>query len=507
MKQTIGTILLAIIALAGQAQETFNQTSFALPLWERKSAPAVIQGRYIDWQPGDNIKPPSYWGNKESLKETNFPVATIDSIGGFTLVWDICYPLRHSFTGWYLLLCPGDTIKVDINSRALDEYVAYNIRALADQSANDSISATLQALWKKAIHIEGGTLEQPLPIHLHTAGPMRGTPEFSKAHLRDTFDEWREMCWKEFQDAMQQLESFTLYPAQREYYRICYELNYVNHLKDFIGTKTNWKYFFEHDEMKDYVAENHLVRDSVCITDEAELEAFRQQITPRDPHAADLTFYRSRGGFYACHETDYLQANGLEASPLGLWLKEVEEAKAIMARVKALQPVQESEIDGLSQEFQVQIREVQAILKQETGSSEGIRRKLPEGAPQEWLPKIVAAHKGRIVFVDFWATWCGPCLVGMKSMESVKDELKERGVDFIYITDTSSNTEEWLKYISQHAGDHYIVPKEKEDDMQIPGFSHSIPHYLIYDRDGQIVKAINGWSDVETMMQELTKVL
>ena len=94
----------------------------------------------------------------------------------------------------------------------------------------------------------------------------------------------------------------------------------------------------------------------------------------------------------------------------------------------------------------------------------------------------------------------------MKEMESVKDELRARGVDFIYITNTSSNTKEWLKYINQHAGDHYIVPKEKQDDMQIPGYGNGIPHYLIYDREGQLVKAITGWSDVETMMKELKKV-
>ena len=91
-------------------------------------------------------------------------------------------------------------------------------------------------------------------------------------------------------------------------------------------------------------------------------------------------------------------------------------------------------------------------------------------------------------------------------MESVKDELKERGVDYIYITDTSSNTKEWMKHISQHAGDHYIVPKEKMGEMQIPDYENAIPHYLIYDREGQFVKAFTGWSDVETMKNELTKI-
>lgn len=495
------TIIITLLALIVYVP-AFSQTPSTLPLWERKSAPAVIQGRYIDWQPGDNIHP-SYWGNNKSLKETTFPECTIDSIGGFTLVWDICYPLKHEFHEFSIWLCPGDTVKLDINSRTMAEYTAY-MRSLYGKPSSISINDTLQTLFKKAIHIEGGTLEQPVPIHL--TGFDYNSESFVKAHLHDMFSKWREMCWGELQSIIQQIDAMNLSSTQREYYRLVFEQAYISHLKGFMSSKTYYDFLFKNDQFKDYVAEHHLIRDSVCITDEAELEAFRQQFTLRDPHAAELAFYRSRSGFYVCHEIDYLQANGLEDSPLGQWLKEVETAKAVMARVKALQSVPESEIACLSQEFQVQIREVQAQLQQKAEDSKGVQRELPDGAPEEWLPEIVAEHKGHIVFIDFWATWCGPCRMGMEAMESVKDELMARGVDFIYITDTSSNAKEWMKYVSKHAGDHYIVPKEKMGEMQIPDYDNAIPHYLIYDREGQLVKAITGWSDVETMMKELKKV-
>ena len=154
----------------------------------------------------------------------------------------------------------------------------------------------------------------------------------------------------------------------------------------------------------------------------------------------------------------------------------------------------------------MQIREVQALMRKETTESKGKIRDLPEGKPQEWLPQIVAEHKGRIVFIDFWATWCGPCRLGMKEMEKVKEELVARGVDFVYITDTSSDSDEWVEDVAQHAGDHYIVPKDKKAEMQIPGYENAIPHYLIYDRDGKLVKTIRGWTGVDAMMQELDKV-
>ena len=481
-KKHIIAILLAFVACVPIS----SQTSSALPTWERKSAPAVILGRYVDREPGDKDKHPSFWGNEESLKGGGFPEITLDSVAGtFTFVWDICYPILHKFDGWSVMLFPGDTVRVDFNKKAFDAYKAYN-----RGTPYDSVTTPkLQELWKKAIHIEGASFEQPLPIHMK--GMKLGySREYATAHYHDTFDEWREVCWDEFQDVVKQLDAIDLAPEKRDYQRMMIEQDYLKKLRDYSFTK----------------------KVGNLTKDKDSLAMFEKQFTFKDPHAPELTYYRSTLGFLACLKNQfdegklYIQANGLEDSPLGRWFKELDEAKAVMAQAKANQPVAEAELNALAPEFQVQIREVQAQLKQQAAGSEGIRHELPEGAPQEWLPKIVAEHKGHILFIDFWATWCGPCRKGMKEMESVKDELRKRGVDFVYITDTSSDTNEWVMIVAQHAGDHYIVPKEKMNEMQIPEYDNAIPHYLIYDREGKLVKAIIGWTGVEKMMAELSKV-
>ena len=481
-KKTIITALLALAACI----PSFSQTSLSLPVWERKSATAVILGRYVDKDPSDKEKIPGFWGNDESLKGSEFPDFTTDSVAGtFTITWDICYPLRHDFTGWSIMLFPGDTVRLDFNKKAFEAYQAYK-----KGTPHDSITTSkLQELWRKAIHIEGASFELPLPIHMK--GMKLGySREYATAHYHDIFDEWREVCWDEFQDVVKQLDSLGLSTEEREFQRMLIEQDYLHKLRDYSFTKKI------HNLTKD--------PDSLAM--------FEKQFTFKDPHAHELTYYRSMRGFFACLNNKfdegklYIQANGLEDSPLGRWFRELDEAKAVMAQAKANQPVNESELNALSPEFQVQIREVQALMKQEAAGSEGKRRELPEGAAQEWLSKIVAEHKGHIVFVDFWATWCGPCRRGMKEMEAVKDELTERGVDFVYITDTSSDTNEWVNIVAQHAGDHYIVPKDKKNEMQIPEYDDAIPHYLIYDREGKLVKAIIGWSGVEKMMEELAKV-
>lgn len=485
MKKLTFISIIIIVALVACSPQP-SQSSSALPMWERKSAPAVILGRYVDWHPGEDCNPPGFWGNQASLKGNSIPEITIDSTSGrFTLVWDICYPLKHDFHGWSLMLCPGDTIKLDFNRAAFAEYEAYT-RPPADSVC----TSKLQELWKKAVHIEGGTFELPLPIHMKemVLGVSR---DYAKAHAHDTFDEWREVCWDEFQDVVKQLDSLNLPTREKEYRRMLIEQDYLHKLRNFMFVKESWK----------------------LITDKDSLDMFEKQFTFKDPHATELTYFRNITGFYAClanmfnEGKEYIEANKLDDSPLGRWYKELDEAHAVMTRVKAKQPVDDSELNALSSEFQVQIREVQDLMKQEPDDSEGIIRDLPKGEPQEWLPKIVAGHKGHIVFIDFWATWCGPCRMGMKEMERVKDELTARDVDFIYITDTSSSTDEWLKCVGQHAGDHYIVPQDKKKEMQIPDYDNAIPHYLIYDREGKLAKAIIGWPGLEEMKAKIEDAL
>ena len=481
-KKTIITMLFAYMASVSM----FSQTTSALPSWERKSAPAVIMGRYADWKPGDDTKSFVFRKNKESLKGVE-PEITKDSIAGtFTITWDICYPIKQEFDkGLAILLFPGDTVRLDIDKGAFAAYEAYN-----KETPRETITTSkLREFWKKAVHIEGASFELPLPIHMN--GMSLGvSPDYAITHAYDTFDEWREVCWNEFQDVVKRLDSLDLSTNEHEYQRMLIEQDYLNKLRNFMFVK----------------------KCSNLITDKDSLAMYEKQFTFKDPHAPQLTYYRNVLGFFACMKNLfdegrlYIQANGLGESPLGRWFKELDEAKTMMTRVKTNQPVTENELNTLSPEFQMQIREVQAQMRKEATDVKGTWRDLPEGEPQEWLPKIVAGHKGHIVFIDFWATWCGPCRKGMREMESVKDELVSRGVDFVYISDTSSDTNDWAKCVAQHAGDHYIVAKNKMNEMEIPEYNRAIPHYLIYDRVGKLVKAILGWESVEYMMQEFEKV-
>ncbi len=115
---------------------------------------------------------------------------------------------------------------------------------------------------------------------------------------------------------------------------------------------------------------------------------------------------------------------------------------------------------------------------------------LPEGRATDVFNKIIEPHKGKILFVDFWATFCGPCISSIKQMKDVRKAYEgNEDVDFVFITDERGSPQK--KY------DEFVEEQELKNTYRISADDYlylrqlfkfnGIPRYVLIGKDGKVI--------------------
>ncbi len=124
--------------------------------------------------------------------------------------------------------------------------------------------------------------------------------------------------------------------------------------------------------------------------------------------------------------------------------------------------------------------------------------------------------RGSIVVLDFWATWCGPCIGSFPAMKKVMNELKDKSVKFLFIDTMESeefeNKNEKVKKIlsSKKVSDFHVLLDEIKDlNYQVTTAYNvqSIPAKFIIDKVGKIRYQSTGYSSDENLIKELKAVV
>ena len=153
----------------------------------------------------------------------------------------------------------------------------------------------------------------------------------------------------------------------------------------------------------------------------------------------------------------------------------------------------------------VYAKDEQQIAKELTGNESVFFKKYDDVAPENILQTILDKYKGKAVLIDIWATWCGPCRAGHKAMAPMKEQMKGKNVQFVYITPPSSSPTTWQEMIKDIDGDHYyLTEKQYEyilDKYEAPG----IPTYAIYDTKGEQTYKSIGFPGLDTIKNEIEK--
>ena len=168
--------------------------------------------------------------------------------------------------------------------------------------------------------------------------------------------------------------------------------------------------------------------------------------------------------------------------------------KAELESVK--NPFYANVLASLEKKIQKQIEEA----KSKTGF---IICEVPKVSDDKLFDAIISNYKGKVLLVDFWATWCVPCLSALKQTEPLKDtELKKDNLVFVYITGETSPIAKWNTMIPDIKGEHYRLSDKQWrfvcDKFKIDG----IPSYVLVDKNGKY-ELRNEFRNHETMKKTL----
>lgn len=110
---------------------------------------------------------------------------------------------------------------------------------------------------------------------------------------------------------------------------------------------------------------------------------------------------------------------------------------------------------------------------------------IPAVSDEKLFDAIMARYKGKVILVDYWATWCGPCRSAMKMTEPLKEKMKDMDIVYVYLTGESSPLSTWLKMIPEIKGEHYRLPAKQWDAVGDKFGIRSIPSYVVVDKQGK----------------------
>lgn len=116
-------------------------------------------------------------------------------------------------------------------------------------------------------------------------------------------------------------------------------------------------------------------------------------------------------------------------------------------------------------------------------------------------------YEGRVVLVNFWASWCGPCLLEVPELETLFDRYEEDGLMIIGVS-TDTTAAEARGFLDQSPVSYPMVWDERGDVANTYKVL-SLPRNVLIDRQGRVRSRHDGYDsrDFQTLKSEIADLL
>ena len=119
-------------------------------------------------------------------------------------------------------------------------------------------------------------------------------------------------------------------------------------------------------------------------------------------------------------------------------------------------------------------------------------------------------NKSKVTYIDFWASWCGPCRGEMPASQALREEYAAKGVNFVYIS-LDEDKADWASANKNFAlpdGQSFVLPNPSSSEIPTKFNLSSIPRYVLMDANGNVVDDnAPRPSETERIKESLDKML